>query len=819
MQDIAKKLNFFPPKSGVSSHYSPHAIMHHQVIDYNRHCKYTHGSYVQAHDDPPNKNNMKPCTLDCIYLHALIDNVQGGHRLLNSSTGEAITRPRVTELPITALVKRRVHAIAKKEKMKSWKVQSTESDDSSLAEVEYNQNPYDDDENYDSDYEDSENEDETLSYDSDENEDESSVSSYESWTHVDRDEDVSEDEMDEDSDESNNTDEDSAAEEDEEEQPTVRTSTRSNMGVPESRYEPSMKGQSYAQYEPEQEHELISKIMAKTIEKLCFVETFTLKQAIKKYGDKGEKSGVKEMKQLHDRMTFHPRKKEDLTEEEIDKAMQSLLFFVEKRDGTIKGRHCANGSTQRTYMEKGESTSPTASADAILLTAIVEAEEERDVTTIDIPNAFIQTELPKVVKGERVMMKLAGEVVDLLLTIDCKRYAPFVIYEKGKKVLYVEILRAIYGMLNSAILFYKKWRKDVESCGFKVNDYEPCVANKKINGKWLTITWHVDDLKASHKDTKVVDWFIEWVDNKYGDDKMGRVTAHRGKKHDYLAMVLDYSEKGKVKIDMTDYVQKMITQYEEVYGQLPSKEVKSVASANLFNVDKHSKDLEGRKAEDFHTITAKGPFVSKRARPDIQPPVAYLCTRVSKPTESDWKKMARMLTFMKQTKKDVLTLESDGTGVITWGADASFAVHPDMKSHTGYGMTMGKGYLQTTSRKQKLNTRSSTEAELVAADDAMTQILWTKMFLEGQGYVVRETVLLQDNTSAIQLENNGKWSSHKRTRHINIRCFFITDQIEKGILKVKYCSTDNMAIDYMSKPLQGEKSTIFRREIMNLCDE
>ena len=359
----------------------------------------------------------------------------------------------------------------------------------------------------------------------------------------------------------------------------------------------------------------------------------------------------------------------------------------------------------------------------------------------------------------------------------------------------------------------------MESCGFKVNDYEPCVANKKINGKWLTITWHVDDLKASHKDTKVVDWFIEWVDNKYGDNKMGRVTAHRGEKHDYLAMVLDYSEKGKVKIDMTDYVQKMITQYEDVYGQLPSKEVKSVASANLFNVDKHSKDLEGCKAEDFHTIMAKGLFVSKRARPDIQPPVAYLCTRVSKPTESDWKKMVRMLTFMKQTKKDVLTLESDGTGVITWGADASFAVHPDMKSHTGYGMTMGKGYLQTTSRKQKLNTRSSTEAELVAADDAMTQILWTKMFLEAQGYKVKETVLLQDNTSAIQLENNGKWSSHKRTRHINIRYFFITDQIEKGVLKVKYCSTDNMAMDYMSKPLQGEKSTIFRREIMNLRDE
>ena len=185
------------------------------------------------------------------------------------------------------------------------------------------------------------------------------------------------------------------------------------------------------------------------------------------------------------------------------------------------------------------------------------------------------------------------------------------------------------------------------------------------------------------------------------------------------------------------------------------KKVKNVASGNLFNVDKHSKALEGQKAEDFHTIVAKGLFVLKRARPDIQPPVAYLCTRVSKPTESDWKKMVRMLAFMKQMKDDVLTLEPDGSGVITWGADASFAVHPDMKSHTGYGMTMGKGCLQMTWRKQKLNTRSSTEAELVAADDAMTQILWTKMFLEEQGYKIKETILPQDNTSAIQLENEN----------------------------------------------------------------
>ena len=81
------------------------------------------------------------------------------------------------------------------------------------------------------------------------------------------------------------------------------------------------------------------------------------------------------------------------------------------------------------------------------------------------------------------------------------------------------------------------------------------------------------------------------------------------------------------------------------------------------------------------------------------------------------------MKYSKQTLNDCLTLEWENTNIMKWSADAAFAVHPDCKSHSGYAMTAGKGYLQAASKKQKLNTRSSTEAELIAADDAMTQVL------------------------------------------------------------------------------------------------
>ena len=148
--------------------------------------------------------------------------------------------------------------------------------------------------------------------------------------------------------------------------------------------------------------------------------------------------------------------------------------------------------------------------------------------------------------------------------------------------------------------------------------------------------------------------------------------------------------------------------------------------------------------------------------------------------------------------------------------DAAFAVHNDFKSHTGGVMTMGRGAIASISRKQKMNTRSSTTAELVAADDVIGLILWTKLFLEAQGYEINRNVLYQDNKSTILLEENGKKSSGRRTRHLNIRYFFLTDQIEKGNVSIEYCPTDDMIGDYMSKPLQGEKFRKFRKDILNL---
>ena len=134
-------------------------------------------------------------------------------------------------------------------------------------------------------------------------------------------------------------------------------------------------------------------------------------------------------------------------------------------------------------------------------------------------------------------------------------------------------------------------------------------------------------------------------------------------------------------------------------------------------------------------------------------------------------------------------------------------------------MTLGKGCVYGTSIRQKLNTKSSTESELVATADVLPQIIWTSYFLKEQGCRVEKSVLYQDNQSAILLEKNGKASSGKRTRHINIRYFFIKDRIDKGEVEVVFCPTEEMVGDFFTKPLQGAKFRKFRKIIMNLADD
>ena len=213
---------------------------------------------------------------------------------------------------------------------------------------------------------------------------------------------------------------------------------------------------------------------------MCNTTNYSLKKGILNYGNIGRQAVNKELSQLHNREVLKPVMLSDLTKEEKDKAMNSLIFLTEKRDITIKARACANGSIQKTYVDKNKAASQTVTTEALLTTAVIYAKQQRNVMTLDISNAFVQTPMPD--SDQKVIMRSNVLLVVYLDELFPNKYSKHITYQNNTKILYVEMKKALYGMMLSSLFFYKHFQKDLESIGFIANPYDIYVVNRDING-------------------------------------------------------------------------------------------------------------------------------------------------------------------------------------------------------------------------------------------------------------------------------------------------------------------------------------------------
>ena len=422
-------------------------------------------------------------------------------------------------------------------------------------------------------------------------------------------------------------------------------------------------------------------------------EQMNWKKGLKLFGEQGESAIIKELKQIHDMEGFEPKHWHELTKEERAWALKYLMYLKEKRDGRIKGRGCPDGRTQKMWMSKDETSSPTASLAGLIMTCVIDAFERRDVATVDIPGAFLQAKQPKEDKDVHVI--LDGRMAKLLAKISPETYQKYVHHKRGQAYIYCKLNVALYGTLKAALLFWKKLTESLKIRGFVINPYDWCIANKDVQGKQCTIVWHVDDLKISHVDPRVVDKIIASLKAEHG--KIGEMTIRRGKKHDYLGMTLDFSNNGKFIIDMEEYINDVISDLPEDMSGSAS----TPAADHLFKTRDNVPKLSEERAELFHKVTAQLLFLSQRGRPDIRTAISFLCKRVKNSDEDDYKKLARVIKYLRRTKFLRLTLEATHLDQNHWFIDGAFAVHDDMRSHTGSYMSFGKGMMNGTSSGQK----------------------------------------------------------------------------------------------------------------------
>jgi len=193
---------------------------------------------------------------------------------------------------------------------------------------------------------------------------------------------------------------------------------------------------------------------------------------------------------------------------------------------------------------------------------------------------------------------------------------------------------------------------------------------------------------------------------------------------------------------MKKQLNKLITDFEKEYGCLDN-DVSSPGNRQLFNVRTDAKQLGVKKSKDFHSNTAALLYLMKRVRPDIETSISFLMRRVSKSDVDDWGKLKRVLAYLKNTIDDVRVIGATSlTQILTW-IDASFAVHNDMKSHTGGCTSMGIGLVHQKNSTQKSNSKSSCESEIIGVSEYLPYNLWFLMFLEAQGYGIGSNLIFQ----------------------------------------------------------------------------
>ena len=517
------------------------------------------------------------------------------------------------------------------------------------------------------------------------------------------------------------------------------------------------------------------------------------KRALEKYGRKGVTTALEELRQLHEFRTWDAVKISTLSKEQRRRIIQSSLFFKEKffADGSfdkLKARLVAGGHMQDKSLYD-DLSSPTVNLASVFMVACVAARDGEYVMAVDVTGAYLNAK----VKDE-VLMRLNKPIADLLVRLDSK----YEEYRNDDGSMVVKLNRALYGLVQSAKLWYEHLSGTLERNGYRKLESDECVFVKTDeNGNLVKIVLHVDDMLVMCKDKGELIKFEKLLKGEYKDIKVSN-----GPIVSYLGMQFDFSKDGEVTITMPGYVKELIAYY-GIEGNAVSPHTEK-----LFEINEESPLLSSEDQDAMRSATASLLYLARRTYPELLPVTAHLTTRVGKYTTEDEGKFVRAMKYLNTYPNGGVTLRA-GSGDIQIHAyvDASHGVHADGRSHTGCVITLGSGSVFTRSGKQKAVSRSSTEAELIALSDSLPTILWARQFLKDMGIEIGPVQIHEDNTSTIALAERGK-SNKGMTKHVKVRYFLVKQYIDEGEIEIRHTRTEDMWADLLTKPVMG--STFWR---------
>ena len=510
----------------------------------------------------------------------------------------------------------------------------------------------------------------------------------------------------------------------------------------------------------------------------------------------------RELTQMLKHQVFIPIKPSDVINIDKDKLIPSKLFTTKKigPDGSfikVKARLVAGGHQE--YVDPTNDTfSPTVKPETVTIILNVAAAKDLDIDIMDVDAAFLEASLTK-----EIYVKLDPHTSKYLCAMK-PEYKEFLL-ENGTIV--VKLLKAMYGLKESSKEWYNHLTNILKSHGYiqSLNDSAMLLKDLPDGTKHIVLIYVDDILSVGNAEAR--ENFRKIMRKSF----KGITCEENPQVLQYLGMVIRRNRKMRsMFIHQPGFIEEIIKEF----GLTKDETSPTPSNERLFD---HSKDdvvVDGTK---FRSRLMKLMFLS-RTRPDIKLTLVYLTTRMQNPTTADELKLLRVAKYLNGTKDLGLYIKPN-TLSLYCSADASFASHPDMKGHSGVAISLGdrNAPFHTSSKKQRLVSKSSTEAEIIALESATSELLWSKCVLEELGYPQRTIPIEQDNKSAMVIMRRGPGKMGK-SKSIQVKYYWITQKIEDGTIRLEYIPSKMILTDGLTKPLIGASFYAWRRAILNMND-
>ena len=519
-------------------------------------------------------------------------------------------------------------------------------------------------------------------------------------------------------------------------------------------------------------------------------------KGIKMYDNMALDSIKAELKQMLDKEVWTPQEKDFITNKKI---IPSSMFIKEKFDETgnlikLKSRLVAGGNEQDKE-EIYDNSSPTVSNESLFMILAIAAGERRHFRTFDVQGAYLEAKMT-----EEVYMELSRTLTNMLVELEPK-YGNYV-KENGKCV--VRLTKALYGCVESARLWYFTFINVLNELGFIMNEYDKNVFNKMIRGKQLTICFHVDDGLITHEDEDVINEIIDEIEKNF--TKITRDTMDNA---EFLGMRIARENDGSININMDKYTKEAVV-WSNVNGTS-----KTPHDGNLFKIDESSPMLKESESKKFHSGVAKLLYLAKRVRPEILVSISFLSSRVLHSTVEDESKLRKVFKYLNNNEKISINYTGGGNNQIIAYGDAAYLVHQDCESRTGTVLMMNDGIILGRSSKQKLISKSSTEAELIANAETMTDIVICMNFLDNQEITQNSIKCYTDNVSITHILKKYT-NQYRNTKHINHKYFYTKQFIDTGQVELLWKSNSYIIADLLTKPVLGSLFKELRKIMLKI---